>query len=61
MAVSFKLKENEKVKVVFDLVLQYHFEQLLDLADALSKEGFAVDVVFCDDGVPLLTVRRRKP
>ena len=48
------------MKAVFDLVLQYHFEQLLDLADALSKEGFATDVVFCDDGVPLLTVRRQR-
>ena len=47
------------MKVIFDLVLQYHFEKLLDLADALSMEGFVTDVVFCCDGVPLLTVHKK--
>lgn len=45
---------------VFDLMSLYKFEKLLDLADALSKEGFTTDVAFCADGIPKLVVRGRK-
>ena len=50
------------MKVVFvdyDLVWLYHFNKLVDFADALTCEGWFANVERCCDGVPLLTVHKK--
>ena len=50
------------MKATLDLVYEWHYTRLLDLAEALKMEGWTVELVLSEGELPFMEVkRRRKP